>query len=100
MFFKLGVRKNFANFIGKQLCLSLLLIKLETHFYRTLPVDASVRLMFSILSPFNIFTLEKETWNIVLKLAQCRKTFNKETFYSDLNYIVKLMTVSVTLSFS
>ena len=51
-FFKIGVLKNFANFTGKHLCWSLLLIKLfsceffelfkSIFFYRTPPVAASV----------------------------------------------------------
>ena len=58
MFFKIGVLKHFANFIGKHLCWSLFLIKLQasvpaafsgeigeifnnTFFYRTPPVAVS-----------------------------------------------------------
>ena len=94
MFFKIGVRKNFANFTGKHLCWSPFLIKLQRlqhrcfpvklpRFLRTPPVAASVHIVHTDVR------CNLSRWNNGYKERSIKaKTFRKKEFFKKKFYII------------
>ena len=80
MFFTIGVIKNFTNFIGKHLCASLFLIKLQAVRILTLSNrDSNTMFSIKICAKFlrTLFFTEHLWWLLLmfgLKSLFCKKT--------------------------
>ena len=85
MFFKIGVFKNFAIFIGKYLCWSTFLIKLKAYNVQICLKGTSTQVFYSYFPVFrmNKYSECRKIWT--------RKTPNTDTFYAALIFELKHM---------